>query len=475
MCTGKETQTDKEPQKLGSGVDRRKFLAVTTGFAAAALSVKPRLSGTVLPPRNRNVGGTETLAIAGGTPVRATALTTQCPGTQFYDSQEQGEVSEAVASHSLFRWYGPNTPQKVTKFEREFGAFMGVKYVLAVTSGTAALHCALTALGIGPGDEVVLPAWTWYSCYNTILLTGALPVFAEADEGFTLDPVDLEKKITPHTKAVMAVNLYGAPANLDGITAVARRHNLKVLEDSAQSVGGQYKGKRLSTIGDIGICSFQIHKTITAGEGGAVVTNDPLLYERAVRFHDLGLLRPPSKAALGTPQMAAFLGTNYRMNEMTGAVMRAQLSKLETILAAHRQRACYVKDRIKSLPGIQMRASHDPDGDIGIAVAILLPTKDLRDKFTGAMEAENVPMWAPSGSVPLPREPYVANKIAPHPAWPTFNTARGKAIQYGAECCPRTIDIFERTAVLTIGPKYSDDDLNDIVAAITKVHQALRA
>jgi 8-amino-3,8-dideoxy-alpha-D-manno-octulosonate transaminase len=364
----------------------------------------------------------------------------------------------------------------VAAFEQEFAKVMDVKYVLGVTSGTAALHCALTALGVGPGDEVILPAWTWYACYNAVLLTGALPVFAETDESFMVDPEDLEKKITPQTKAVMVVHLYGAPANMDAITDVARRHNIKVLEDCAQCAGGRYKGKRVGSIGDIGAFSFQLHKTITSGEGGAVVTNDPLLYERAVRFHDLGLLRPPTKAILGGAAMpGGFLGTNYRMNEMVGAVMGAQLKKLDTILEALRERARVVREHIRGLPGIKLRPFNDSEGEVGVAVAMIMPSKEQRDKFVAAMNAENVVMSPPSAAVVLTVAPYIENKVVPHPAWPTFNTPRGKEIRYGAECCPRTLDLFQRTATLTIGPKYGQDDLNDIVAAITKVHQALLA
>ena len=252
------------------------------------------------------------LALNGGTPVRSTILNTSCPGSQFYDQHEQVLADEAISTHGLFRWYAPEgqpQPKKVAAFEKEFAKFLGVKYVLGITSGTAALHTALTALGVGPGDEVILPAWTWYSCYYTILMTGALPVFAENDDTFTLDPKDFERKITPQTKAVMAVHLFGSPCNMDAIMDVARRHKIKVLEDSAQYAGGQYKGKHTATIGDIGIFSFQLHKMITAGEGGAVVTNDPLLYERAVRFHDLGLLRPPTQAQIGQGAMPLFHGT----------------------------------------------------------------------------------------------------------------------------------------------------------------------
>ncbi len=451
-----------------SGITRRKFLAAVPAAASVPL-LRGTTHGTVADPG---------LALNGGTPVRTTVLNTSCPGSQFYDHREQNLTDEAIATHSLFRWYGPEgqpQPAKVATFEKEFAKVMGVKYVLGITSGTAALHTALTALGVGPGDEVILPAWTWYSCYYAILMTGALPVFAEDDDSFTMDPEDLERKITPQTKAVMVVHLFGAPANMDAIMDVARRHNIKVLEDSAQDAGGQYKGKRTSTIGDIGIFSFQLHKMITAGEGGAVVTNDPLLYERAVRFHDLGLLRPPTQAQIGKGAMPYFMGVNYRMNEMTGAVMLAQLRKLDTILAEQRRRGGYVIDHVSRIPGIKMRRSNDPDGELHLTVDLLLSSQELRDRFLKAMQAENVPMQRPSAAVVLPAQPAIANKAVPHPAWPSFNSSRGKEILYGADSVPRTMDIFNRTATLTVGPKYADRDLDDIVTAITKVYKALVA
>lgn len=441
-------------------LNRRSFLA-----AAPALAATPLMADIEK----------QTLAVNGGTPVRATALASSFTGTQFYDEQEQTELMDALGSRSLNRWYGPGTPTKVAKFERELAAFMGARFALAVTSGTAALHCALTALNVGPGDEVILPAWAWHSCYNAILLTGALPVFAEVDESFTMDPEDLESKITPRTKAVMVVHLFGAPADMDRIMDVSRKHKLNVLEDAAQSVGAQYKGRRLASIGDIGIYSFQITKVVTAGEGGALVTGDPLLFERAVRFHDLGFLRPDHKALLGSARVPSFLGPNYRMNEMTGAVMRAQLRKLGNILERLRRNALFVKERIGDLPGLRLRQSNDADGEIGIWIFLMLAGKDVRDRFVTAMRAENVPASAPSGSVILPLLPYIENKVAPHTEWPSFLSPQGKSIRYGAESCPRTIRIFDRAAGIPIGPKYGENDLNDIVRAIRKVYRALIA
>ncbi|MEK7405233.1 MAG: DegT/DnrJ/EryC1/StrS family aminotransferase [Acidobacteriota bacterium] len=411
---------------------------------------------------------------SGGQPVRATALPeSSYPGTQFYDEQEYREVSDVLESRTLFRWYGPKTPRKVAQFEEEFARFMGAKYALAVTSGTAALHCALTALDVGPGDEVILPAWTWYSCYNAVLLTGALPVFAEVDESFNIDPNDIDKKITPRTKAIMVVHLYGCPADMDGILAVARKHKVRILEDAAQSVGAQYRGRRLGSIGDIGIYSFQISKTITAGEGGAVVTNDPLLFERATRFHDLGILRPGHETALGKAGMAFFVGTNYRMNEMTGGVMRAQLRKLETLIGLCRRNLRSVKEQAGNLAGLKLRRSPDPDGEIGLVVYPILKTKEQRDKYVQALRAENIAASAPPGSPFLPAVPYIEKKIAPHAAWPSFNSPRGQAMRYGVECCPRTLDLRNRAVYIPIGPKYTAADTKDIAAAIRKVHGAL--
>jgi 8-amino-3,8-dideoxy-alpha-D-manno-octulosonate transaminase len=390
-----------------------------------------------------------------------------------YDEQERIAVNEALESRSLFRWYGPGKPAKVFAFERDLARYTGAKFVLAVTSGTAALHVALTALGAGPGDEVILPAWAWYSCYNAILMTGALPVFAETDESLMIDPDDLESKITPRTKAVMVLHLAGCPADMDRIMAVARKHRIRVLEDAAQSVGASYKGKRVAAIGDIGIFSFQISKTITAGEGGAVLTSDPLLFERAVRFQDLGMLRPGHNELLGKSAMEGFVGVNYRMNEMTGAVMGAQLSKLDTILGRLRRNARSVQDKIRDLPKLKPRRIPDPEGEIGLAIHLLLPDKTLRDKFVGAMRAEKAGASAPGGSLHLPSAPYIQQKIAAHPAWPTFQTPHGKAMSYGPGCCPRTISIFDRVAVVPIGVRDSPADLDQLATAIRKSYRAV--
>ena len=460
-------------------VNRRTFLAAIPAAIAAApsMSAAPALSAT---PVMADADPTK-LAIDGGKPLRATYLGGEgFPGAKMYDEQEKHEVLDAYATKTLFRFYGPGKPVMAESFEKELATFMGAKYVLGVTSGTAALHCALTALGVGPGDEVILPAWTWHSCYTTIVLTGALPVFAEADESLCIDPVDIEAKITPQTKAILVQQPEGVPANMDAIMAVARRHGVKVLEDVAQACGAQYKGKRLGTIGDIGIYSFQIHKLISAGEGGAVITNDPELFERAVRFHDLGLLREVHEKVLGIAPgklpLPMFPGTNYRMNEMTAGVMRGQLRKLNGLIARLRASARIVRAGVQqNVPDLKFRRSNDLEGEIGWTIGFLLPDKKTRDRFSDGVEAENVSIGSPSSAEVIPPLPYVANKTAPHPAWPTFNSPRGKEIVYGAECCPRTMDLFARSVRLTIGRQWTESDLKDVVAAITKVYRGLSA
>lgn len=455
-----------------SEMSRRTFLAAVSAAASAPLL------GAADPPA---------LATEAGQPVRSTPLTTQFEGANFIGEEERREVDEAVEARSLFRFYGFTPPQKARTFEEEFQKFMGVKYALGVTSGTAALHVAINALGVGPGDEVILPAETWHSDYNAIIMTGALPVFCEINETFAMDPEDLRRKITPETKVVMPSHLSGTVANMDEIMAVAREHNLKVLEDSAEAIGATYKGKRTGSIGDIGIYSFQTAKMMTSGEGGCVITNDPALYERAIRFHDLGGVRPTFQTALGITDYPrggegtegdrggeTMLGLNYRMNEETGAVLCAQLRKMDTALANHRRMHQYVAAKLKDLPGIKLRPSNNPGGDIGLSLDLLLPTRDLRDKFIEAMTAENVPMGVGiQGTRNLPTMGYIEDKVAPHPQWPSFNTPRGKSMKYGAECCPRSVDLKNRYASLYIGPKWTEDDLHDVVSAITKVYTAL--
>ncbi len=426
-------------------MQRRHFLAATTAVALASESKRR----------------TE--------PLRATYW-----GPQYYGEEEQQQLTDVLNSHSPFRWYGPQQPQKVLTFEKEFAQRMQSRYALAVTSGTAALQCAVNALGIGPGDEVILPAWTWHSCYSAIVLAGALPVFAEIDESFNIDPADIEPRITPQTKAIIAVHLQGNPCNMDRVLEVAREHKLRIIEDCAQSMGASYKGRPVGSMGDIGIYSLQMNKSITAGEGGAVVTNDPVLFERAARFHDLGIFRAPHQKVVGEQRLSPLPGTNFRMNEFSGGVLLAQLRKLDRIIGDVRANARRVYNAVSDLPQAQFRLLPDPAGELGAGVYIGFENKNQRDRYMAAMKDENVPASPPAGSAILPIQPYIQNKVTAHPAWPSFTSERGRAIEYGAKSCPRTIAIIDRFAGVLIDPKFTKADTADIAAAIRKTYPAIR-
>jgi 8-amino-3,8-dideoxy-alpha-D-manno-octulosonate transaminase len=429
------------------------------------------LAGTIEASQGLAAEGKEKLALDGGTPVRKTMLSSGAYGPQFYDDVEKQELIEVLQSRSPFRWRGQES--KALQFEKAYAAHIGVKYAIGVTSGTTALYTAMAALEVGPGDEVILPAWTWYADYDAVVLCGALPVFVEIDESFAMDPRELEAKITPRTKAIVPSHLQGGVADMDAILEIARKHKIRVVEDCAQCCGGRYKGKFVGSIGDLGINSFQLSKTITAGEGGAVTTKDPRLFERAVRFHDVSSVRAPYNAELKGGLLSGFTSCNFRMNEFTGAVLKAQLQKLDTICQALRANAQKVRAGIATLPGLKLRKSPDVEGDLGSTVFLDWGTRERRDKFVRAMRAEGVSAGGPGGSVILPADNRIASKATIHPDWPSFNTPQGKAIQYGAESCPRTIDIIGRFGGVTIGPRFSDDDVKDVVRAIRKVYLAM--
>lgn len=447
--------------------NRRDFLATVGAAGAASILVGSGGTGASLAAE-----GKEQLAVDGGTPVRKGLLSSRPYGPQFYDDVEKQELLEVLDSRYPFRWWGAKS--KVLQFEKAYAEHLGVKHALGVTSGTTALYTAMAALEIGPGDEVILPAWTWYADYDAVVLSGGLPVFAEIDESLAIDPKDIEARITPRTKAIVPSHLQGGLADMDAVLEIARKHKLRVVEDCAQCAGGRYKGKFVGSIGDMGINSFQLSKTITSGEGGAVVSNDGELFERALRFHDVGSLRAPYTEELKGGLLAAFAACNFRMNEFTGAVLKAQLTKLETICTGLRTNAKKVRDGIADLPGLKMRKSPDIEGDLGVTVFLDMGTRDRRDKFLRALRAEGVNGSAPGGSVILPADKRIESKMTIHPDWPSFSTPQGKAIQYGAESCPRTIDILGRMGGPIMDPNFTDEDCRDIIRAIRKVYLAMR-
>jgi 8-amino-3,8-dideoxy-alpha-D-manno-octulosonate transaminase len=391
-------------------------------------------------------------------------------GTPFFDKQEEQALLEVLELRTPFRFWGEGKPVKVQRFEENFAKHIGTRFTVGVNSGTSALDCAVTGLGIGPGDEVIVPAYTFWADYTCVVHAGALPVFAEIDRTLTIDPQDLERRITPRTKAVIAVHLLGGPCDMNPIMEVARRRKLAVLEDCAQCVGGSYRGKKLGSLGDVGIYSFQVNKTMTCGEGGAVVTSDPLIYERAVRFHDNGSMKQLFLDRTGVPsQVQMFASENLRMNEFTGAVLGVQLSKVDSMIAQLRQNATAIYDGIKEVPSIRLRQRPDSEGDIGYAVCFEVKDKAARDRCIQELRNRKVPASTLVGSSLLPIEESVVNKRTRGANWPSFSSPEGKAIQYGPDSCRQTLAIFDRFVEVRIGVKYTQRINDYIVQTIRAV------
>jgi 8-amino-3,8-dideoxy-alpha-D-manno-octulosonate transaminase len=350
----------------------------------------------------------------------------------------------------------------------------GCRHALAVGGGTAALICGMIGLGIGDGDEVIVPGHTYIASASAVLICGAVPVIAEIDDSLTLDPDDIERHITQRTKAVMPVHMRGIPCDMDRILAVARRHNLLVIEDCAQACGGSYKGRRLGSIGDVGCFSLQQYKIITAGEGGMVVTNDRTVFERAAIRHDSAMCYwNPADTAV-----APFPGENFRMNEMEGALGCVQFGRLEGILARTRQLQRHITADIADCPGVGLYRSPDPEGDCGISVVLLLESAERARGFAAALKAEGIPAGSmydkgiPDRHVYCYWEYVMEKRSADAHGRPWTSPLHDASRTYSPDMCPRTLDILGRTVIISLSQTFEDHHADWIVQAIRKVATA---
>jgi 8-amino-3,8-dideoxy-alpha-D-manno-octulosonate transaminase len=403
-------------------------------------------------------------------------LPTPSLGWSLIGKEEEMLVLQVLREKALFRYYGPDPehpPRMVATLEKEFCELVNTRYALGVTSGTAALEVALGALGVGPGDEVILPAWSWVSCFTSIVRLGAKPVLAEIDETLGLDPKEIARLRTPRTKAVLVVHFQGVSANLDPILAETAKVGIAVLEDCAESPGAFYKGRRVGSLGDIGIFSFQHQKTVTSGEGGMVVTSDPRLYERAVRMHDIGQVRD-FHTKLIEPKETAFCGGQFRMSELTGAVALAQLRKLDHIRTHCREMNKRIMQRIRDLRGLKFRRIPDPDGDSGFEIYFWLGTKELRDAFQRRLVEARIPCQPMTGTYAQYRRPYVISGLAHAPGATPFSVGAGWPVKgYRAEDFPQTEDLIHRFIAIPVGVNYKAADADYVGAEIRRIHGEL--
>ena len=325
------------------------------------------------------------LAYLGGKKTKTKAF----PEWPYSDQRERELVGEVLDSGKWWRMVGT----KVEEFERRFAELHGVKYCLGVTNGTHAIELALTTLGIGPGDEVIVPAVTFISTGSAVICSNAVPVLVDIDpDTYCMKPDAFERAITPKTKAVIPVHMAGHACDMDAICAIARKHGIRVIEDAAHAHGGQYNGKMLGSFGDMAIFSFQNGKLMTCGEGGALVTNDETLYNKAYLFHGVG--RPKNDRVYEH----TVLGSNYRMNEFSAAILLAQQERLIDMNRIRDENAAYLDALLSSIDGIRPQGrkeyatcithymymfSYDPTCFNGLS----------RDQFINLLMAEGIPTY----------------------------------------------------------------------------------
>jgi 8-amino-3,8-dideoxy-alpha-D-manno-octulosonate transaminase len=422
------------------------------------------------------------LAIDGGQPVRAEPLPPMYPGGMLIGEDEIAAVLDVMRARRLFRYFAPDPdrPSAVAEFERRFVADRGAGFAVACSSGSGALHVALMAAGVGPGNEVIVPGYSYIAAAASVVMAGAVPVIAEVDDSLTLDPEDFARKISPQTAAVMPVHMRGAPCAMDRVLEIAATSNLAVIEDVAQANGATYRWRQCGTLGAVGAFSLQFNKIITTGEGGVVVTDDRETYLRCVSAHDASMIWQRD-----LPDVAArFPGSNYRMSELVGALALAQLGRHEPILAAMRGGKRRIKDAITAAVarwGMSFRRLNDTDGDTAVALMLFSPTAADARRFATALHAENVA----AGTIYDQGVP--DRHICRH--WDAIMQKKGHAagrtvwspqvysgnVEYAPDMCPRTLDYLEQTVQLDVSPSLTERDQDDVINAVVKVAAGLPA
>ena len=392
-------------------------------------------------------------------------------GAALIGAEEADAVAAVIASRSLFRYKGELTGGTVADFERAACEALGCPYAVAVANGTAALRCALAALGVGCGDEVIVPAFTFIATVNAVVAAGAVPVFVEVDDTLGLDPSDLEAQITTKTAAIIAVHLENVACDLDAVLDVATRRGVPVLEDAAQSFGATYHGRPLGTFGALGAFSLQQEKNITAGEGGLVVTDDETLYLRAARYQDQGGQFVTSYASSRGEELSEpFAGENLRMSELAGAVAGVQLTRLPAILEALRANKAHIVDAVGELPGLVRRRRPDPAGDGSSSITWFLTDAATAKGFAAALRDEGVPCAQMYRGRPVYLSPsVVARRTASNKGGPWACAEHPTDRVYGEGLCPQTEALVARSVILPIGVGYTEQDCDDVAKAVRKV------
>ena len=362
-----------------NNVTRRQFMAAASAGTVAAVTSK---TIPLYASAGRAAGK---LAIKGGTPVR----TKGWPSWPVWDPSAEQSILEVLRSGNWFRGRGT----KVSEFEKKYAELIGAKRCLATASGTTALMIALHALGVDAGDEVIVSPYTFIATYNVVFLSKALPIFADTDpETFQINPDKIEERITERTKAILPVHILGLPANMDRINAIAKKHNLVVIEDACQAWMAEWRGKKCGTVGDLGCFSFQNSKHLPSGEGGAVVGDNDEIMDLCHSFHNCGRPYRSVKATSGYPTR----GSNRRMQQFQALILMSQMKRLEKDTELRNQNARHLTSKIKDIPGIVPHRLYE---GVTRAAYHLYPFRYMkehfnnapRSRFLAALSAEGVP------------------------------------------------------------------------------------
>jgi perosamine synthetase len=438
-------------------MNRRRFIAGSV--AAAAVATQARRAAIAATPGDRP-------AVLGGTPVRRQPF----PSWPISDEQEEKAMLSVLRSGKWNR----GTGQVVNRFEESYAKLMGSQCCLATANGTSALLVTLNTMEVAPGDEVIVPPYTFVATINAILQVGALPVFVDSDrESFQIDARKIEAAITPRTVAIMPVHLGGNAADLDAILGVANRRGIPVIEDACQAHLAEWKGRKVGTYGKAGCFSFQASKNLNSGEGGAILTNDPELVERLYTFHNNSRRR----ATAGYDFSYRNKGLNLRLTEFQAALLLSQMTRLANQTRTREQNAAYLTGMLKEIPGIapaKMYAGctrnayhlymfrYDPEKFAGLA----------RAKFMKAMNAEGVPVSG--GYSPLNKEPFILNTLDTRGFQRIYSEHERKA-WVDRNHCPENDKLCEEAVWLTqtmlLGPKSDMDTIADSIRKI-QVHAA---
>ncbi len=438
-------------------LNRRQFLAAASATSLAAVA------STTLPAYASVARSAGKLALLGGEPVRKNK---SWPSWPYIDDKIVDAVVKTTKSGIWCRIQSANGT--VATFEKEYAKLVGARFCVATGSGTQSLHTCVEALGIGPGDEVITSPYTDPGTIAGILSARALPVLADLDpESFQLDPDDVERKVNENTRALMPVHMMGQPSHLERILAIARKHNLPVIEDAAQAHLSEYQGKQLGTIGNVGCFSFQTSKTIACGEGGAIVGNDEALMDKCYTVHNHGMSRR------GRTEV---IGPKYRMNEFEAAVLLAQLDGARGRFLKRNENAAYLTSRLKDCPAVVPQKLYPGTATGSFYLYAMSYKKEHcnnieRARFLKALEAEGVSL-SPYIERGLHREPWVDNIVKTKPYQKMYSARRLK--QFRDEIsCPKCDQVCEQMVMLwASGPLLgSRSDMDDVADAILKVYE----